>query len=435
MAKPTWTKHVVADLRLGRVGQADFLDDAAELDLAHRQVVLLVDFQHFAGDAETHAYRILAVVCGGDQDLAQGDAAVAGRHLLMSIHLKAGFRQPLRGRAPSTARSGNSRRSSTTCGQPSAFGAATATAMSARALWNRAAIVGRPARRRSRSARPRGSAAPSRRRPDRRPVIAQRQRVGASRSFGSAANSRAIAAWPSKLITGRQSAQRGHGVEQPAHAAGPREQPRPRHRRRAAYRNSSRREPRGGIVGGAPSPKISNSRPRAERRGSRAARSPPGRGNVRRWATRRKLGSLAQQHFAAPDRAVGPVAGAVPGETQHRPVQAVLGHAGRDVGVVVLDRHQRHVPSGGQAARRAASRRSRVQVAGHGFRRRRRRTRTRSSIARRWTSTLSDVSRSPMCGVMTTDAPRLRRHGVLQMPADGQDRGQFAAQTRIGSGA
>ena len=37
--------HVIAHDRFGRVGQADFLGDAAKLHLAHRQPVLLVDLQ------------------------------------------------------------------------------------------------------------------------------------------------------------------------------------------------------------------------------------------------------------------------------------------------------------------------------------------------------------------------------------------------------
>ena len=47
-------------------------------------------------------------------------------------------------------------------------------------------------------------------------------------------------------------------------------------------------------------------------------------------------GGLRRRRFAAPDRAVGAVAGAVPGEAQHRAGQIVLGYARRHVRVMML---------------------------------------------------------------------------------------------------
>ena len=44
-----------------------------------------------------------------------------------------------------------------------------------------------------------------------------------------------------------------------------------------------------------------------------------------------------EKEFAAPDAAVEAVTGAVPGHAEHRRLQCVLGHAGQDVGDVMLD--------------------------------------------------------------------------------------------------
>ena len=52
--EPHVDQHVVADFRLGSVGQAGILEDAAEVDLAHGQIVLHVDFDQPTGYAETH---------------------------------------------------------------------------------------------------------------------------------------------------------------------------------------------------------------------------------------------------------------------------------------------------------------------------------------------------------------------------------------------
>ena len=70
------------------------------------------------------------------------------------------------------------------------------------------------------------------------------------------------------------------------------------------------------------------------------ARGRPGRlrpGGTARASQSGASCALDQQELAAPDRAVGPVSGAVPGDPQGRPALAVLGQAGHDVGVMVLD--------------------------------------------------------------------------------------------------
>ena len=53
-AKPTWTRTYSPTLDLRHVLQADALEDAAEIDLAHQHVVLAVGLDHLAGNAEAH---------------------------------------------------------------------------------------------------------------------------------------------------------------------------------------------------------------------------------------------------------------------------------------------------------------------------------------------------------------------------------------------
>ena len=53
-AKPTWTMHVVADAGLGTYSRQTSLADAAEVDLAHEQAVLVAQVATLAGDAEAH---------------------------------------------------------------------------------------------------------------------------------------------------------------------------------------------------------------------------------------------------------------------------------------------------------------------------------------------------------------------------------------------
>ena len=76
----------------------------------------------------------------------------------------------------------------------------------------------------------------------------QRQRIGLRRTSASAANSSAMAACPSKLITGGSPHKRGHGVEQPAHAAGARRVDAAGQQRRSSVVSSAGREPIGGRV-------------------------------------------------------------------------------------------------------------------------------------------------------------------------------------------
>ncbi len=49
---------------------------------------------------------------------------------------------------------------------------------------------------------------------------------------------------------------------------------------------------------------------------------------------------IAEQKFAAPDRAIRPVARAIPNHAQRRTVDVVLGQHGGEVSVVVLDGDQ-----------------------------------------------------------------------------------------------
>ena len=75
----------------------------------------------------------------------------------------------------------------------------------------------------------------------------------------------------------------------------------------------------------------------AMRHGSRIAASPPGSGTGSRCASALERGEVAAQQLAAPERPVGPVAGAVEDERERRALLAVLGEAGGRVRVVVLD--------------------------------------------------------------------------------------------------
>ena len=54
-------QHVFADLRLRHMFQADALEDAAEIDLAHEDVVFAIGFHDFAGNAQTHVVFPLCV--------------------------------------------------------------------------------------------------------------------------------------------------------------------------------------------------------------------------------------------------------------------------------------------------------------------------------------------------------------------------------------
>src|SRR5262249_39213795 len=52
-------KDVLARPDLRHMLQADALEDAAEIDLAHEHVVLTVSLDHLAGDAEAHGWIFL----------------------------------------------------------------------------------------------------------------------------------------------------------------------------------------------------------------------------------------------------------------------------------------------------------------------------------------------------------------------------------------
>ena len=82
-------------------------------------------------------------------------------------------------------------------------------------------------------------------------------------------------------------------------------------------------------------------RPSSTARGSRRLRRAFERGA--RWATRRDDCEVGDQHLSTPQRAVGSVAEAVVGDSQHRLGAAVLDHACRDVGVVMLHGDRRQV--------------------------------------------------------------------------------------------
>ena len=70
------------------------------------------------------------------------------------------------------------------------------------------------------------------------------------------------------------------------------------------------------------------------------AASPPGRGTGSRWPGAREAAGVAHQDLAAPDGAVGAVAGAVHDQAHGRAGQPVLGLHRRQVGVVVLHADQ-----------------------------------------------------------------------------------------------
>ncbi len=89
-------------------------------------------------------------------------------------------------------------------------------------------------------------------------------------------------------------------------------------------------------IGGGVSPAAA-SHAHAIRQGSRTAASPPGSRTGKRSPTRSYPAQVAGQDLAAPDRAVGPVSGAVEDGADRRLGYAVLRKAGGQVGVVVLD--------------------------------------------------------------------------------------------------
>ena len=93
----------------------------------------------------------------------------------------------------------------------------------------------------------------------------------------------------------------------------------------------------GGAGGPASAPAPATSHAQAIRQGSAMARSPPGMRTGCRWPVRSKPARTAHQKLPAPDRSVVAVAGAVVDRSHRGAELAVLGQAGRQVGVVVLD--------------------------------------------------------------------------------------------------
>src|SRR5262245_36375222 len=99
--EPDVDECVFADGNLGNVLEAYPLEDAAEIDLAHEQVVLAVQFNDLAGDAEAHGRR-----SGGGNDrilspfesrrndqLPQAQPAVARWNERVTVHPEAVTRQ------------------------------------------------------------------------------------------------------------------------------------------------------------------------------------------------------------------------------------------------------------------------------------------------------------------------------------------------------
>jgi len=87
---------------------------------------------------------------------------------------------------------------------------------------------------------------------------------------------------------------------------------------------------------GARPPKAWSSATSASRHGSRTAGRPGQREGTERGQPLEAF-VPGQEQLPSPGRAVGPEAGAVPGERQDRAVEGVLGHGGGGMGVVVLD--------------------------------------------------------------------------------------------------
>src|SRR5207342_2028870 len=108
-------------------------------------------------------------------------------------------------------------------------------------------------------------------------------------------------------------------------------------------------------------------------------------------------GQAGGQEFTAPDRAVGAVAGPVEGHPDHRPLFAVVGQAGGDVRVVVLDAFGGQV----QLERVLGGQVLRVQVVRHDLR----------------------VDVEQPAEVLDALGERAQRLGVLQVPDVLRDKG------------
>ena len=192
---------------------------------------------------------------------------------------------------------------------------------SATALWKRAPATAHrdPALEVGDAARARAGARVEARAARRRPPRAGRSAPRARSPPG-----------PRRSVSCADPAQRGGGVEQPARArrqrgrdAAPGERPR-RRRQRSGSTPAARRLVR-------PEPRAGHAPRRAD---GRVAARHADRVQVGRAL---EAGQIADEDLAAPDRAVGAVAGAVVDRADRRAGLAVLGEARGEVRVVVLD--------------------------------------------------------------------------------------------------
>ena len=203
------------------------------------------------------------------------------------------------------------------------------------------ARFGRPVRPRGVRPGSAGSSVPNRRSARFRTPAAAWNRIRRSRA--SAANSSFIAAWPSKVIscpsphraaTASKSRPmllvRGELILRPSMAPKTRCSASENHLPVMGDRFSTC------LPSNAWGPKISYNSPSAERRGWRAAPSPPGNGKSPQMGHAPVIPAAAAKGLAAPDRAVRTVARTVPREPQHGPLQTMFRHAGSHVGVVML---------------------------------------------------------------------------------------------------
>ena len=118
-AKPDVHEHVVVRLDLGDVLEADALRDAAEVDLAHQDVVLVIglnDSSRHCQDTSSHSLVRLPGRCDGE--LAQAEAAVVRGHAT-GAGTPGTPRHPAVPRPrPAAGHSGTPRRESTTASSP-----------------------------------------------------------------------------------------------------------------------------------------------------------------------------------------------------------------------------------------------------------------------------------------------------------------------------
>ena len=171
----------------------------------------------------------------------------------------------------------------------------------------------------------------------------------------------------------------------------------------------------------------SSSQAQAIRQGSRIAASPPGIRTGHRWPMRSKPVQVAAQELAAPDRAVGAVAGAVVDRARRALGSPCSARHGGEVRVVVLDADRR----AGRGRARTWSRGT--PGAGRGRRARASTANSRSKCAiavgegaqRLVVAQVADVVRDPRAAVAG------ERERVLQLGADGQQRRRGARRGSV----